>query len=799
MIPADCLKKGKTIMSTQVRFFKDLGKDGQEMAGGKGGTLARLYQAGFPVPDGFVILPPAFSGDEITSGGWEQVQAHLNQARHANGSTPFAVRSSALSEDSSQASFGGQFETVLNVHTNEAIREAINTVRRSRHNERVQAYSQAKQMESDHEIAVVVQTLVQADISGILFTADPVTGSHLQMSGNFIHGLGEELVSGEVEPFTFTLSRPGGKYNGPPELKRFARRLFKLALRLEKKLEAPQDIEWSIAKNKLYLLQSRPITTLIGHDPATGLWNSSQTGDYLWIGHEVFPDVMTPSTWSVFMDYMQADIAGMRAIGNIGGRFYMNVSFTKALMNAFGRSNADLMEHLAMAAVAVPEGVRIPDIPLSRWALIKAMLPVMWRLLPLQRRLKRDFAQIISDNPATCADLRQRIRQADNGAALITLWREEAHPLFLNLVQLQDALNEDYFNPFLATKKTLTQLVGDDEAQAMLATLSGGSGLASMGPIVGLSRLAKGEISRDEYAQLAGHRPAKENELAEKRPDEDEGWIDRQLAEFEQSPVDVEAMMARRTAEFDALWNDFSIHYPKEAQKLGKKLEQIRHAVERRELIRSELTRSLGVLRSWYLRAGELTGLGDGIFFLAYEEALDVLAGDDDVASTIPARREMHERLCALPPYPMIINGRFDPFQWAADPNRRGDIFDAKAPLPVAESDVIKGYPGSAGRVEGSVRFLTSPDEGHELQEGEILLAMTTNVGWTPIFPRAAAVITDVGAPLSHAAIIARELGIPAVVGCGDATRRLRTGDRVLVDGGRGTVEILPQHSGPQG
>jgi len=103
----------------------------------------------------------------------------------------------------------------------------------------------------------------------------------------------------------------------------------------------------------------------------------------------------------------------------------------------------------------------------------------------------------------------------------------------------------------------------------------------------------------------------------------------------------------------------------------------------------------------------------------------------------------------------------------------------------------VRGPAGSAGRAEGLVRLIDSPDEGHRLQNGEVLVAVTTNIGWTPLFPRAAAVITDIGAPLAHAAIVARELGIPAVVGCGDATVRLRTGDRVLVDGARGVVEIL--------
>ena len=148
----------------------------------------------------------------------------------------------------------------------------------------------------------------------------------------------------------------------------------------------------------------------------------------------------------------------------------------------------------------------------------------------------------------------------------------------------------------------------------------------------------------------------------------------------------------------------------------------------------------------------------------------------------------------ALPPLPGWIRGHFDPIQWAADPNLRRDIFDANIPAhPPAPSigDVIEGKPGSAGNVEGIVQRIDSPEEGDRLQAGEILVARTTNVGWTPLFPRIAAVVTDIGGSLSHAAIVARELGIPAVVGCSDATICLKTGDRVRVDGGRGTVEIL--------
>lgn len=153
-----------------------------------------------------------------------------------------------MSEDAALTSFAGEFETVLDVHTDEMIRAAIRTVRRSRRSKRVRAYSETRGIDTAHEIAVVVQRLVRADVSGVLFTADPVTGSRTTMTGNYIHGLGEDLVSGEAHPHTFTLKRPKGQYEGPPELKRFARKFYKLASRLEKNLGSPQDIEWAIVE-----------------------------------------------------------------------------------------------------------------------------------------------------------------------------------------------------------------------------------------------------------------------------------------------------------------------------------------------------------------------------------------------------------------------------------------------------------------------------------------------------------------------------------------------------------------------
>jgi pyruvate,water dikinase len=202
------------------------------------------------------------------------------------------------------------------------------------------------------------------------------------------------------------------------------------------------------------------------------------------------------------------------------------------------------------------------------------------------------------------------------------------------------------------------------------------------------------------------------------------------------------------------------------------------------------------VLRDFACRAADLTGLGDDVFYLTSTELVGVLDGARGDADQIAAARSAYQAYRALPPYPGLILGRFDPFAWAADPDRRTDRYVEGGTASIGRGrpgrgDTVAGFAGSAGVVDGSVRLLTDAGQGAELRAGEVLVTTITNVGWTPLFPRAAAVVTDVGAPLSHAAIVARELGIPAVVGCGDATMRLRTGDRVRVDGSAGTVTLL--------
>lgn len=784
-------------MRQTVKRFQDMTPELQAMAGGKGAMLARMFQGGYPVPDGFVIFPSAFQGDELNREAWHEIQTHLNALRKNDPEALFAVRSSALQEDSVHASFAGEFETVLNVKKDEEIREAIHTVYGSRQAERVQVYSAVQGIEASHQIAVVVQRMVPSEISGVLFTADPITGSHASMTGNFVYGLGEQLVSGEANPYSFQLVRPKGTYAGPDALKPYASTLYRLAARLERELGGPQDIEWAVAKGSFYILQARPITTLKPGNPDTYEWNDTQTGDFLWtntnIG-EAIPDVMTPLTWSVLrsLDEESTVIPGYYIwSGNICGRAYTNISVALSIFPAFGLPMTFALKKMREALGQIPEGMSIPVYPFSRLHLIKEALPNVIRFKKKVAEASRHMQEHLAHTPDWCRRMTALIRNVQTKEELLSLWKDELQPYTAKAWWALLAGGRKFGDTAFRLNKVLTKLVGTEDANALFSNLRGSSGLASLGPVVGISRVIKGEISREDYLRQYGHRGPHEFELSIPHPQEDAHWLDRQIEEYKKSHTDVEGLLQKQHAQYEEAWQRFQERFPAKVTWLKKQLATASEHAHLREAARSEFVRVYRVNRTFALRAGELTGLGDDLFFLYLDEVLHLLSGDDSAVKHIPARKKTFTTYIALPPFPTIIRGRFDPFTWAENPNRRVDCYDATMPLPADESETLKGFAGAAGRIEGVVRVLNHPEEGDQLQPGEILVASTTNVGWTPLFPKAAAIITDIGAPLSHAAIVARELGIPAVVGCGNATTRLKTGDRVIVDGGQGIVQIV--------
>ena len=542
-------------------------------------------------------------------------------------------------------------------------------------------------------------------------------------------------------------------------------------------------------------------------DALTPEWNDSISGEYLWTNvnfGEAVSEVMTPLTWSLLRRFRQewSNVQGIPVFGNLGGRLYFNVSYYASVLNAIGKNQAEILASMEDTLhMPVAQGMEIPVVPIPRSKLLVIGLSYTREQLRWWNDAQR-LPTFLGATPAWCRTKRQQIASITQPEDLRRLWEVELLPYSLHGYRgvLGSAMR---FTGYAAVlRQDLIDLTDVETADTLLTNLSrGNEQLASLGPLVGLEKVVRAEMSRQVYLDSYAHRGPNEWELFTPRPAEQPDWLDTKLREFHRSGVDVSALLAKQRQRQEQAWSELGSRFPGKVSKLRKRFDELARRGRLREAARSELVRIIGVLRAWAIRAGQLSGLNEGLFFLEKEEALAYLLGQTGAAGLIPARRLMYDRLAALGPYPAVIIGQFDPFQWAADwgancsvdPAQVCEIFDARRQIALAlpKTDAIHGAAGSAGKVRGRARLILSLDQGDQLQAGEILVTSFTDIGWTPLFPRAAAIITDVGAALSHAAIVARELGIPAVVGCGNATRRIKTGDHLLVDGSQGTVKIL--------
>jgi pyruvate,water dikinase len=533
------------------------------------------------------------------------------------------------------------------------------------------------------------------------------------------------------------------------------------------------------------------------YDPATGEYNDSLSGNYMWSSNnirEAYPDVMTPYSWSrVRSGY--ADMILLPSylqVGNICGRVYNNASMNVTVYQALGQRDSINSSSKELFGLDPDELDKwnIPLIPITlrdRALVLRNALRFMAKI----RKSMKSIQAFLDTNPAWCEN-QHHILPVLGKDELVRWSNDVYHPYAANCSWW--IVGSAFIQATIIGKlrRDLLKIAGPDDTIALLSNVSTEDEfLSSLGIVVGLDRLRRGKITRDEYVKKYGHRGPHEVERYFPRPAENPNWIDEQLDGLEHAPVDVETLLQEQRARYEAALKNLQKVTPRKFDSFLQRIKEAARLTRLREDGRAEGVRTYWVSRVFVLRAGALCGLGEDAFFLEFDEIIRLLGGQDEATSRIPARKIAYQKFSALPEYPTIIVGHFDPFTWATDPNRRTDIYDANQRIRKQFTNQIMGLPGSAGQAEGQVRIVNSPEEGGQLQPGEILVAVTTNVGWTPLFPRLAAVVTDVGAPLSHAAIVAREMGIPAVVGCGNATMRLKTGDRVRVDGGHGVVEML--------
>ena len=724
-------------MSTlAVRRLRDIGLADAPEVGGKAASLGSLLAEGARVPDG-VVLPPGFGASSS-----EARRTALADAAAELGAGPFAVRSSGVSEDGAVHSFAGMYETVLDVAPGD-LSAAVDRCLASARADRVVDYDPGDGV----VMAVIVQRMVRPVAAGVALTADPVTGDRQTSVVTAVRGLGERLVSGAASGDEWVVTDGRATARRQPERaidQRQAEAVAAEARRIATTRGVPHDIEWAIdGEGTLWILQARPMTAL----PPDVSWDPPSPGAYTrnlrfgeWISEPVTPlfeswllTAMEERTHAFYLAEIGQRIPRPYHVIVNGWYFY---TLNWATPGAFARNFPNMLWHL----VRSPRKVAGINPGTVRHA------------YPLMERTWR-------------ADVQPRYRAAvESAEARVDRLLVGELPALID--ELADLAGE-YFGWVTALagagyklEVTLAQFY-----RRHLAPTIGGSHLPLLTGFESPTDPARHAVASLDWWHAPGPRATSPTGPAVDHPEL------------------VETRRAAEQAAFAALASS-----PRRLRTFRRLLADAQHLVPLREEQVAELTIAWPVMRRAVERLGEafaargFIGEPDDVFFLTRDEVLAALRDGASVHVDVGARRATREQQARLLP-PLFV-GRVHPMLQKLMDGISGTLGAAPS-----EAAIVSGTPASPGRATGVVRVVRGPQDFDALQPGEILVAPLTAPAWTPLFHRAAAVVTDVGSAASHASIIAREYGIPAVVGCGDATARLTTGLRVTVDGGTGNVE----------
>jgi pyruvate,water dikinase len=339
------------------------------------------------------------------------------------------------------------------------------------------------------------------------------------------------------------------------------------------------------------------------------------------------PEVLTPLTWSLVRatDNEMNLIPGYYLMsGNIGGRAYTNVNMLLSILYTFGVSIEQGLKMITVSFGHVPEGVSVPVFPYSRLGLLKIMIPRLARYMRKFLQASRNVHQFLQDTPEWCQKMSASIKEVKTKEKLLSLWKEEIYPYSIRAMFTLLTCGSK-IGTYVKLSETLTKLMGTEDANTLISNFRGDAELASLGPVVGLARLIKGEMTREEYLMRYGHRGPNELELSILQPGEDECSLESQIEEFKNSNTDVEGLLNRQRAQYEDAWNRFTERYPDKVKQIEKQLKKVSEVIRLREALRSEVVRVNRVARVFALRIGELTGIENQVFFLYIDEVLNLL------------------------------------------------------------------------------------------------------------------------------------------------------------------------------
>lgn len=856
--------------------------------GGKARGLAALARAGFPVPAAYAM--PGWVGDSFFSSVLEiadrprallrtphvpatRLESIAERVREAalpddvvrsvsdallamnrEGARGFAVRSSAMHEDQEGASAAGMHSTLLNLLREEDVLGAIKVCWASIFTPRVLSYLRTLSDEVPISVGIVIQAMVPAEVSGVLFTANPLTGDAGEIVVNAAYGLGTSVVDGRVTPDTYRIDKATGQLRdqiiGAKSLQTVLRpeggvreeevsadlrtrtalndqqllSLTELAGRIESHFRDARDVEWAMAAEQVYVLQARPVIVPSVRNRRTSgrdrpwdrrkiVWTNANVG-------EALPGVATPFTWSVLSQF--SDLGFRRAFGALGctvprdaelvgdfrGRIYLNLTALSSIMSQIPWMHPSTLVRLGGGEYATELDEVIAE--RSSTGFLLRLPQTVSRYLRENFRLQARIDEFEAHYSEECLRIQEIDPRLLEPSGLDRMLGDVEH-LLDETGSIMLTAYANLLTAVLVLVGLLRTFARNQGAGFYRDLLSGLQDVSSAEPGVALWRIAR--IAREEpevaehiqntrlseldVARLPpgrtrdalrdflddyGYRGIREAEIAAPRWSEDPTLMFAALRSHLRGSVDLEAreralQLAREHAE-EQLAKSVPLAIRPAVRKL---LDVVRRFTRMREHLRGHVVEVLGMFRrvaleaSRRIEAREPEAGTDAAFFLTLAELRRVLYDQNErVAMRVQRRRLEYERNRALPEPPTTFVG-----------------------FPPADSGVVTrakrmhGLAASRGVAEGKVRILRDPSQAADFADGEVLVVAAADTGWAPLFLAAAGVVTELGGPLSHAAIILREYGVPAVVNVTNATRSLRDGDIVRLDGDAGTVEVL--------
>jgi pyruvate,water dikinase len=817
----------------------------EEHSGGKGANLARLIQCGFLVPSGFVITTEAFrelklesklaaliekgtpSPAELASihdlilaaPVPDPVERQIQRAFRELGG-PVAVRSSMIGEDHSGSSFAGQLDTLLGVAGEKALLDAVRTCWASLFGPRLWQYREHRAAAAPGgsmpfpELAVVVQRMADAHAAGVAFSADPITGQP-QIVIEAVAGLGTELVQGLVEPDRYVVD--GGRLQlqsatsasdeavlSPEQIVQLA----EIVRHAATQMDGPQDVEWAWDGTDFYLLQSRPISSLTGQK----VYSASMVSDML-------PGLIKPLVWSVSTTSMLENVLGRvftelvgpndidfrKLAKRIHSRLYADSTLIGQLLKKMGLP-ANFFEMMSLDATAERRG---------RPPMTFSTLRIMWRLARFGWRHAWMADEIDTFIERHDGQL-ERYRQAD--------WSSQSTG---QLLAHADELGGLYSETMWFNFAGLLNMMGRNRMMSRLVQRHAPE-VPPTDMVRGLTGLKSLETNQ-ALQRLAAQARALGPEISALLMEQDETRTRTELAATPEGlalAAGVDQFLDRfgflsacgtdlsRTPWSDnptVIWRSIgrmaaqpaisATRQTEQARKEAQAHVQARLSVIQRiafdRLLRSTITYidlrerssflisedSFQLRRIYLALADHLVAQGklhqrDDVFYLEHDELRDLVRGDlsPEKARARIAECRAEMALDAELEIPDMIYG------------------DQALPQPVlpAEGEAcLTGISGSSGVVEGHARIILDPVQAHTpLGSEDILIIPFADTSWTPLFCGVGGVVAETGGQLSHSSIVAREYGLPAVVNVKNATRLIREGQTIIVDGNRGRVVL---------